>query len=129
MEFLLEAWIEVVLQLILEGITAILDFVLESLLGHSVAERVRVAVSTLFYVVLGVFGGWISVALLPRPIGGGVPNVWVYLVVMPLIVAGVLFLGMKRSRQAGSWHSNSVFCWYCVSLSWAFSIGRYFFIR
>ena len=129
MEFLLEALLETVLQIVFEGIVALLDFLLESLLGHNVAERVRVAVSTLFYIVLGVFGGWISVALLPRPIGGGVPNVWVYLVVMPLVVTGVLFLGMKRSRQAGSWYSHSVICWYCVSLSWAFSIGRYFFIR
>ena len=129
MDFLLEALIEAVLQIILEGIVALLDFLLESLLGHDVAERVRVTVSTLFYIVLGVFGGWFSVVLLPRPIGGGVPNVWVYLVVMPLVVSVVLFIGMKRSRQAGSWHSDSVFCWYCVCLSWAFSVGRYFFIR
>ena len=128
MDFLLEALLEVVLQLFFEIVIAFLDFTLEFLFGSRVADKVRFGASTVFYGILGIFCGWLSCKLLPTAIGGHTPQPWVYFFVLPLGVAGVLFYLMRKVQQTKSKDSLVVFGWYCVVLSWGFSITRYFFL-
>lgn len=127
MDFLFEAILEAAVQLVGELIIAILDFALESLLGRRVAERVRVMVSGCFYLLLGVSGGWISVLLLPKPMGGTVLPI-AYFLLLPLVTAGLLFMTLNSAERIRDRHSTEVLVLYCVLVSWSFSITRYCFL-
>ena len=128
MDFLLEALLEVILQLFFEIVIAFLDFALEFLFGSKIADKVRIGASTVFYGILALFCGWLSCKLLPTAIGGHTPQPWVYFFALPLIVAGGLFYLLRKVQQTKSQDSSLVFAWYCVVLSWIFSITRYFFL-
>ena len=125
MEFLLEALLEAVLEIVFEVVIALLNLVLEGILGPRVAAKVRIGVSMCFYLVLGAVGGAVSVKILPRPLGGGAPNFWMYFFVLPIGSALGLFLLMRKTYSVKSEEPPAVFACYCVGVSFAFTVTRY----
>ena len=91
MEPILEVLLEGLLQLIIEVIVGLVDFILINLLGKKLADRVKIIIHSLLLCFFGWLGAKISVRILPTVIGGSEPDILVSCLVLPSIVASILF--------------------------------------
>ena len=98
MDFLVELFLELLLQLAFEGFAAIADGRLS--LSSRITRRIF---KVIFYIICSFNVGALSVAFFPTPMLSSQPNPWISLLIVPFLVAILIVHFSRWLERTKSW--------------------------